>query len=163
MATTANESAGKTTMTLPGDREIQVERIFNAPRERVWRAYTERDLVAKWWGRGNPLDIEKMDVRKDGEWRFIEKADGKSFGFQGRYIEVTPMDRITQTFGWDEMKEGEIVETTEFHDLGDGRTKIVATSRFSSPEDRTSMLNYGMEGGMNESYAALDRLLETIE
>ena len=149
-------------MTLPGDREIHVERIFNAPRDKVWRAYTERDLVAQWWGRGNPLDIEKMDVKAGGRWRFVERFEGGSMGFEGRYIEVTPPDRIVQTFGWDEMKEGEIVETTEFHDLGDGRTKIVATSVFTTAEDRTSMLGYGMEGGMNESYAALDRLLETL-
>ena len=57
------------------------------------------------------------------------------------------------------MEGHELTETTEFHDLGDGRTLIVSTSVFATAEDRTGMLGYGMESGMNESYAALDRVL----
>jgi uncharacterized protein YndB with AHSA1/START domain len=162
MTAQTNEQAGKSTMTLQGDREIRVERIFNAPRDKVWRAYTERDLVAQWWGRGNPLDVEKFDVKPGGSWRFVEKFNGQSMGFEGRFIEVTPPERLVQTFGWDGMKEGEMIDTAEFHDLGEGRTRLVVTSVYATPEDRTAMLNYGMEGGMNESYAALDRLLEKL-
>ena len=160
MNTTAE--AGKTNLTMPGDREIHVERIFNAPRETVWQAYTDPKLVAQWWGRGNKLDVEKMELVKDGRWRFVEHSGEKPFGFEGRYIEVTPPERIVQTFGWDGMEGHEIIETAEFHDLGDGRTKLVATSVFQNAEERTAMLGYGMETGMNESYAALDRLLETL-
>ncbi len=53
-----------------------------------------------------------------------------------------------------------IIETTEFVDPGDGRTKIIARSLFHTTQERDGMLASGMEGGVNESYAALDRLLE---
>ena len=163
MTTQTNEQAGKSTMTLQGDREIRVERIFNAPRDKVWRAYTERELVAQWWGRGNPLDVEKFDLKPGGSWRFVEKFDGKSMGFEGRFIEVTPQERLVQTFGWDGMTEGEMMDTAEFHDLGDGRTKLVNVSLFHTTEERDGMLHSGMETGLNESYAALDDLLARME
>jgi uncharacterized protein YndB with AHSA1/START domain len=80
-------------------------------------------------------------------------------GFEGRYREVTPPDRLVSTFEWDGMPGHVLVETTIFEDMGDGRTRIIATSLFHTTEDRDGMLQSGMEGGMNESYAALDRLL----
>lgn len=54
------------------------------------------------------------------------------------------------------------VSTAEFHDLGDGRTKVVSTMQFYTPEERDGMLQSGMEGGMNASYAALDALLAKL-
>jgi uncharacterized protein YndB with AHSA1/START domain len=64
MTTATNESAARSKVTTPSDREIRVERIFDAPRERVWKAYTEPELVRQWWGRGNKLVIEKMEVER---------------------------------------------------------------------------------------------------
>ena len=84
-------------------------------------------------------------------------------GFEGRYREVTPKDRIVQTFEWDGMPGYVIISTVEFNDLGDGRTKLVTTSLFSNQDERDGFLQSGMEGGMNESYAALDRLLAKSE
>ena len=80
-------------------------------------------------------------------------------GFEGRYREVTPPERIVQTFEWDGMPGYVAMNTLTFEDLGDGRTKLVTTSLFHTGEERDGMLQSGMEGGMNESYAALDRLL----
>ena len=71
-------------------------------------------------------------------------------------------DRLVQTFEWDGMPGYVIINSTTFEDLGDGRTRIVATSLFYTPEERDGMLNSGMEQGLNESYAALDRLLAKI-
>ena len=88
----------KATLTTPSDREIRVERIFNAPRDRVWKAMTDPTLVAQWWGRGNKLVIEKFDLVRGGHWRVVEHADGQTHGFEGRYAEVTPPERIVQTF-----------------------------------------------------------------
>lgn len=147
----------------PSDREIRIERIFNAPRERVWRAFTEPALAAQWWGRGNRLEIEQMDARTGGRWRFIEHAPGEDpQGFSGAYREVTPQERIVQTFEWDGMPGYVALETAEFEDLGEGRTKVTSTSLFFTPEERDGMLQSGMEFGMAESYAALDRLLESM-
>ena len=156
---TTASAAHAHTMTMPGDRDLRVERIFNASRDRVWKAYTDPKLVAQWWGRGNKLDIEVMELKPGGRWRFVEHAGDKPFGFEGEYREITPQDRIVQTFGWDGMPGHSILETAEFHDLGDGRTKVISTSLFVSGEERDQMLGYGMEQGMSESYAALDKLL----
>jgi uncharacterized protein YndB with AHSA1/START domain len=159
MTTATKEGASRATITTPSDREIRIERIFNAPRDRVWRAYTDPKLVAQWWGRGNKLVIERMEVERGGHWRFVEHSKEGSHGFEGRYAEVSPPERIVQTFEWDGMPGHVALETMTLEDLGDGRTKIVATSLFHTTEDRDGMLNSGMEGGLNESYAALDRLL----
>ena len=150
------------TLSTPTDRSIRVERIFDASRDRVWRAYTDPALTAQWWGRGNKLVIEKMEVQRGGHWRYVEHTpDGQVHGFEGRYREVTPQERIVRTFEWDGMPGYTILETVEFTDLGDGRTRVVMTSLFFAPEERDGMLHSGMEGGMAQSFAALDRLLAT--
>jgi uncharacterized protein YndB with AHSA1/START domain len=146
-------------MTTPGDRTIHVERTFNATRERVWKAYTDPKLLAQWWGRGNQVDIERYEFEKGGHYRFVEHSDHGSHGFEGRYREITPMERISMTFEWDGMPGHPCVTTAEFHDLGDGRTKVVSTMQFYTPEERDGMMHSGMEGGMAQSYAALDALL----
>ena len=152
------------TVTTPTDRTILIECIFDAPRERVWRACTDPKLVSQWWGRGNKLVVEKMELKRGGHWRYVEHApDGSVNGFEGRYREITPMDRVVQTFEWDGMPGHVIIETIEFIDLGNGKTKVVNTSLFHSTEERDGMLQSGMEGGLNESYAALDKLLATLD
>lgn len=158
-----NATAERAIVTKPADREIRIERTFNAARDRVWDAHTDPALVAQWWGRGNKLTVEKMDVRRGGHWRYVEHHDGGTDGFEGRYREVTPKDRIVQTFEWDGMPGHTILNTLEFTDLGNGRTRLVTTSLFFTTDERDGMLNAGMEGGMNESYLALDRLLAKSE
>jgi uncharacterized protein YndB with AHSA1/START domain len=159
---TATQSARKATVTTPTDREIRIERVFDAPRDRVWRAFTDPKLIAQWWGRGNKLVIEKFEVERGGHWRFVEHGPEGKHGFEGRYREVTPQDRIVQTFEWDGMPAYVIVETIEFTDLGDGRTKVLNVSLFHTTEERDGMLQSGLEEGLNQSYAALDRLLATL-
>src|SRR5688572_16171559 len=161
MTATAKQdrAAEKATVTTPTDREIHVVRIFNAPRDRVWRAMSDPSLVAQWWGRGNKLVIEKFEMKRGGHWRFVEHSDGATHGFEGRYREVTPPERVVQTFEWDGMPGHVTVEHVTLEDLGDGRTKVINLSQFHTPEERDGMLQSGMEGGLNESYAALDALL----
>jgi len=146
-------------ISTPTDREIRIERVFDAPRERVWRAFTDPALVAQWWGRGQKLVIERMEVERGGHWRYVERGPDGVHGFEGRYREVTPPERLVQTFEWDGMPGHVVIETAIFEDLGDGRTKVVNTSLFHTTEERDGMLQSGMEQGLNESYAALDRLL----
>jgi len=152
----------KAAITTPADREVRIERIFDAPRDKVWRAVTDPTLVAKWWGRGNRLDIERMEVKRGGHWRFVEHAHGETHGFEGRYREVVPPSRIERTFEWDGMPGHVAVETMTLEDLGDGRTRLVSLSLFHTTEDREGMLQSGMESGVNESYAALDEVLESL-
>jgi uncharacterized protein YndB with AHSA1/START domain len=146
----------------PSDREIVVERVFDAPRDVVWQAFTKPELVAQWWGRGNQLVIEKLELRPGGRWRFVEHADDGVHGFEGHYREVTPPERLVATFGWDGMPGHAVLDTTTFEDLGDGRTKVISHSLFDTSEERDAMLGFGMEKGLSESYAALDPLLATL-
>jgi uncharacterized protein YndB with AHSA1/START domain len=149
-------------VTTPGEREIRIERVFDAPRERVWRAFTDPALVAQWWGRGHKLVIERMEVERGGHWRYLEHAPDGIHGFEGRYREVSPPERLVQTFEWDGMPGHVAIETAIFEDLGDGRTRVVNASLFHTTEERDGMLSSGMEQGLNESYAALDRLLARL-
>ena len=159
MSTTTQQSGVRATITTPAEREIRIERIFNAPRSRVWRAFTDPDQLKQWWGRGNDLEIVRMEVEPGGHWRYIEHTPDGDHGFEGRYGEIVPEERIVMTFEWDGMPTHLSLETVEFEELGDGRTRIINTSLFLTTEDRDGMLQSGMEEGLNQSYAALDRLL----
>jgi uncharacterized protein YndB with AHSA1/START domain len=150
-------------VTTPSDREIRTERIFNASRDRVWRAMTDPTLVAQWWGRGNKLVIERMEVERGGHWRYVEHGPDGVHGFEGRYREVTPPERIVQTFEWDGMPGYVAVNTMTLEDLGDGRTKVVVTTLFHTTQERDGMLRSGMEHGLNQSYAALDTVLASLK
>jgi uncharacterized protein YndB with AHSA1/START domain len=148
------------TITTPAEREIHIERVFDAPIARVWQVFTDPDLVAQWWGGGEKLIVERMEVERGGHWRFVVLGPEGSDGFEGRYREVVPQERVVQTFEWDGMPGHVAVETATFTDLGDGRTRVTTTSLFHTVEERDGMLNSGMEHGLNASYAALDALLD---
>lgn len=162
--TTMKQSAPapKATITTPSDREIRIERTFNAPRDRVWKAMTDPALLAQWWGRGNKVVIEKFEFERGGHWRFVEHSDHGVHGFEGRYREIAPPERLVYTFEWDGMPGHVAIEHVTLEDLGDGRTKIVSVSLFHTTEERDGMLSSGMETGLNESYAALDRVLDAM-
>ena len=162
MTSAANPSIAAK-VTTPTDREIRIERTFDAPRELVWRAMTDPELVAQWWGRGNKLVIERMEVNKGGHWRFVEHSADGVHGFEGRYREVTPPERLVYTFEWDGMPAYVVIETVTLEDIGSGRTRVVNTSLFHTTQERDGMLSSGMKTGMDQSFEALDRLLASLE
>jgi uncharacterized protein YndB with AHSA1/START domain len=151
------------TVTTPTDREIHIERVFDAPRDKVFAAFTNPELIPEWWGpRGTTTIVDEMDVRPGGSWRFVGRgADGSETAFRGTYREITAPERIVQTFEWEGMPGHVSVETAVFEDLGD-RTRLVATSLFHTSEERDGMLHSGMEGGMNETYDRLDEVLARL-
>ena len=155
-------ATSKTRINTLRERTIVCEREFDAPRDRLWRAHTDPKQLAQWWGRGNKLDVEAFELRKNGRWRFVEHdaEEGKN-GFEGHFREVTPMDRIVQTFEWDGMRGYTILNSLEFLDAPGGRTRLLTTSLFFTNEERDGFLKSGFEGGINESYDALDRLLSS--
>ena len=157
------QHAPTATITTPTDREIHIERVFEAPRDRVFAVYIDPALIPEWWGpRGTTTIVDKMDVRPGGDWRFVSRdADGSETAFRGTYREISPPERIVQTFEWEGMPGHICVETATFEDLGD-RTKVTTTSIFHTTEERDGMLNSGREGGMNETYQRLDELLERL-
>jgi uncharacterized protein YndB with AHSA1/START domain len=151
------------TVTTPADREIRIEREFDAPRDRVFALMTDPKLIPEWWGpRSTTTTVDEMDVRAGGRWRFIARdADGTETAFRGTYREVTPPERIVQTFEWEGMPGHVSVETATFEDLGD-RTRVVTVSIFHTAEERDGMLASGMERGMNETYERFDELLARL-
>jgi len=102
----------------------------------VWKALTDPKLVALWWGRGNKLVIEQMVVERGGHWRFVEHSPHGVHGFEGRYREVKPIERVVRTFEWDGMPGHVAIETATLEDLGDGRTKLVSVSLFHTTQER---------------------------
>lgn len=162
MTTTADKKPAPAIVTTPGERDIHIERIFHAPRERVWRAMIDPQLLAQWWGRGNKLDVEVWEPKRGGHWRFVEHGPEGDAGFEGRFREVTPQSRIAQTFEWDGMPGYVLVQTMTLEDLGDGRTKLVIDCLFHTQEERDGMVRSGMAAGMNQSYEALDRVLANL-
>jgi uncharacterized protein YndB with AHSA1/START domain len=149
----------KHTLSTPSDREIRVERVFEASRERVWKAMTQPELLAQWWGRGNKLDVITYEPVRGGHWRFVEHSEGQQHGFEGRFGEIVPMESVRQTFEWDGMPTHVILEQMKLEDAGPGRTRLVTVSLFMTKEDRDGMMMSGMEDGMAQGYAALDALL----
>jgi uncharacterized protein YndB with AHSA1/START domain len=151
-------------VTPSGDREIHTERWFDAPRERVWQAFTDPELIAQWWGlRSSTTIVEEMDVRPGGKWRFIERENDESeMGFYGEFREISKPESLTWTFAWDGMPGHASVETVTFTEH-DGGTLVSTVTVFDSREDRDGMIESGMEGGMRETYDRLAELLAKVE
>jgi uncharacterized protein YndB with AHSA1/START domain len=151
------------TLTTPGDREIRVEREFDAPLERVFATYLDPELIPQWWGpRDTTTTVDRMDVRPGGDWRFeVRTGDGDETAFRGTYREIVENEKIVQTFEWEGMPGHVSVETATFEDLG-GRTRVTTSSIFDTPEDRDGMIASGMEKGMAETYARLDEVLARV-
>lgn len=158
---TIEERAQKATVTTPSEREIHVERIFDAPRDRVFAVYTDPELVSEWWGpHGTTTRVDYMEPVTGGRWRFlVQRSDGSETGFLGAFREVSGPERIVQTFEWEGMPGHVSVDSVEFEDLGDGRTKLTSVSTFHSSDERDGMLGSGMEQGLNETYERLEELL----
>lgn len=160
---TDDQQAAGTTVSTPSDREIVAERVFDAPRERVFAAYTNPELIPEWWGpRGVTTTVDKMDPRPGGDWRFISTDPEGETAFRGTYREITPPELVSETFEWEGMPGHVLVESAAFDDLG-GRTKVTTTLLFHTTEERDGMLSSGMESGMSESHDRLAELLARTE
>lgn len=153
-------AANKTTFRKEGDREIVAERIFNAPREKVYETMLDPELVPQWWGRRqDTTTVDKFDPREGGDWRFVTSGEDGEHAFRGTIRKLVPPETIEQTFEWEGMPGYVCVETATLEDLGDGRTKLVNVSLFHTTEERDGMLASGMETGANELHDRLEELL----
>lgn len=159
----AAKSSEGFTVSTPSDREIQMERVLDAPRELVFKALTDPELIPKWWGRRkDTTTVDKMEVRPGGAWRFTTTADdGDNHAFRGEIREIVPPERIVQTFEWEGLPGHISVDTLTLEEQ-DGKTKVMIVSTFDSTEDRDGMLQSGMEGGANETWDRLEELLATM-
>ena len=150
------------TITTPSDREIRIERGFAAPRDQLWKALTQADLLSQWWGRGNPVTVERIEPQRGGRWRFVEQSDAGPQGFEGRFREVEPPVRLVETFEWDGMPGHVAIQSMSLEQLGDGKTTLVTVMTFHTTEERDGMLAAGMEDGLGKSYRALDDVLARL-
>lgn len=147
----------------PGAHQLSYERVFQATPDLVYRAFTEADLVRRWWGGNDEVVVDALEARPGGVWRFHSKRDdGTEFGFHGVFHDLVPGERIVQTFEYEGMPGHVLLETMAFTDQGDGTTKLTASSIFQTVEDRDGMIAAGMESGMNDSLAQLDKVLASL-
>ncbi|HUP26816.1 MAG TPA: SRPBCC family protein [Chloroflexia bacterium] len=154
----------KTNLTAePGKHDLVVTRTFDAPRDLVFKAYTDPDIVSRWMGPSRlTMKIDKMDVRPGGAWRYTHsEEDGTEYGFRGVYHDVVAPEKVVGTFEFEGVPGHVALETTTFEDQG-GKTRLTVKSVYQSVEDRDGMLQSGMEGGMNESWARLDEVLAQL-
>jgi len=141
--------------------EVTQERIFDAPIERLWRAYTDPEQIPKWWGPAYlKTVVDKMEVRVGGKWRFIQtEPSGKEHAFNGVYKVVDKPTRLSDTFEYEPVPGHILLETFMFEE--DGRkTKLTAISKFASIEDLEGMMAMDMQEGATESQERLAKLVE---
>jgi uncharacterized protein YndB with AHSA1/START domain len=139
---------------------VRITREFDAPPAKVFRAHTDPDLVVQWLGpRGTEMRIDHYDCRTGGSYRYVHVSDGEEYGFRGCFHEVRPSEVIVQTFTFEGEPDGVALERLVLEDLGDGRTRLTATSLVDSFEGRDAVLASGMQDGLRQSYERLDELL----
>ena len=151
MTATAGPAAGTT---------LRITRVIDAPRERVFRAWTDPDLVREWFG--GPVartSGAELDVRVGGTFRieFESRAGSEVWCCLGSYVEVAPPERLVYTFSWEGPRVSEIAEslvTVEFRDLGESTEVTIIHER-----NRTRAVRDFHEGGWRSS---LDRLAELL-
>jgi len=155
---------GAMTVTVISDLEIQLTRVFNAPRELVFEAHSTCEHVRHWWGtRGHTMVTCEMDFRTGGRWRFVlRKANGNEYAFRGEFREIVAPERIVQTFEYEGDPGIVSVETLVFTEE-QGRTTLIATETVSSIQARDAMLQGGMEQGAAESYDRLETYLASSD
>ena len=161
MATKGETTMAKTEYVIePGRQDITSTIILDAPRELVFKAYTDPELFARWWGpRRYKNEIDKFESRSGGSWRVVQVgADGTRHGFRGVNHDVVAPERICATFEYEGFPRHVALQTATFEALGN-KTRLVAHIVFESVMDRDGMVASGMQEGADES---MDRLAELL-
>jgi len=159
-ATTHPETTIESDPTVP---LVRIVREFDAPPEKVFRAHTDPDLIAQWLGpRDLEMTVDHYDCRTGGSYRYVHKRGDEEYGFHGSFHEVRPSELIVQTFTFEGVPDGVALEKLVLEDLGNGRTRLTATSLVDSFEGRDAFVASGMETGVVEGYERLDEVLATL-
>lgn len=148
-----------------GTQNVVISRIFNAPRELVFKTYTDPATVPDWWGpKRYTTTVDQMDVKKGGIWRYIQRdAEGNVFAFNGVYHEVGSPERLINTFEVESFPGFIGLVTILFEELPDGRTKFTETTVYQSTEAREGMIKAGMSEGAIELFDRLEELLDKLQ
>ena len=162
MVTITEQFRNDTTTVRSEGADLVWERVFDAPRELVWRAFMDPQRIPRWWGpHGSTATVVEMDVRPGGTWRFISRAPGRDdVPFTGEYLEIDPPASFRQTFivDIDGMREHVGIESFSFVEI-DGKTKLTSRSHFPSAEELESALATGMIAGGVETWDRFAALL----
>jgi len=157
MATTTNSA----TVTLPTDEQILVVREFDAPRELVYRAYTEPELVKRWWpGKRGEMTTAEIDLRVGGAWRYVMIAEGGfEVAFHGEFREIVPNERLVNTEVYEGAPPGTGPALVTVELAGDaGRTRLQMLMELEDRETRDAIIESGMEGGLQEGLDLLEEI-----
>jgi uncharacterized protein YndB with AHSA1/START domain len=155
--------SGKATVTLPTDEQILITREFDAPRHLVWKAWTEPELIGRWWsGNRGETTVAEIDLRVGGTWRCVMVTDdGFVAAFHGEYREIVPNERIVATEVYEGMPEAEALNTVTFAEA-DGRTTLTMLVEHASKEARDAHIASGMETGMREAMDMLEGVANAL-
>jgi uncharacterized protein YndB with AHSA1/START domain len=150
------------------DREIMVSRVFNAPRELVWRAMTDPQHVVHWWGPGGfTTTIEKMDVRPGGVWQHtMHGPDGTDYPNRSVFKEVVEPERIVYSHGG--RRAGgpgvSFVATWTFEAVAPNQTRLTGRMVFPSAADRDFVAReFGAVEGAHQTFARLAEYLPKVQ
>lgn len=151
----------------PGKQDVTIIREFDAPRELVFRAHEDPELIKQWLGpKDRIVKIDYYNSKSGGSYRYtIHDKSGKEIAaFNGAIHEVTKPERIIQTFEFEGLPErGHVtLDCMTFEVLPGNRTRAISHSVCRSQSDRDAMMASGMEKGINEGYTKLDELLTTL-
>jgi uncharacterized protein YndB with AHSA1/START domain len=159
-------TSGTATVELPADDQILITREFDAPKHLVYRAYTTPELVKRWWsGQRGEVTLVEIDLRVGGRWRFVMVAgEGFEVAFHGEYQEIVPDERLVSTEIYEIPEQGDSPPTlnTATFTESDGRTTLTVLVQCPSKELRDTIVDSGMEGGMQESMDALERVAVSL-
>jgi uncharacterized protein YndB with AHSA1/START domain len=165
MATKGEKTMPKTEYVIEaGKQDIITTIVLDAPRELVFKAYTDPELFAQWWGpRRYKNEIDTFDSRTGGSWRVVQVGDdGSRHAFRGVNHDVVAPERICATFEYEGVPGHVALQTATFEPMGN-KTKLVAHLVFESVMDRDGMVASGMQEGADESMDRLSELLEKMK
>lgn len=156
------KNTGTLKVTTPTEREIVLTRVFDAPCNLVFDAYTKPELLKRWFGpRGWSLAVCEVDLKVGGTWRFVVRGpNGADMGMGGVYREIVPSERLVSTESFDDYP-GESLNTLILSEK-EGKTSLTCTILYQSKEIRDAVVNSGMEHGAAESFDKLAEYLTSI-
>jgi uncharacterized protein YndB with AHSA1/START domain len=148
----------------PGLPFIDTERELDAPRELVFRAWTEPELLKQWLGpKRLTMRVDEWDCRDGGRYRYVHvEEDGTEYGFHGVFHGDQTPDGMLQTFEFEGAPGHVSLDKLVLEDLGGGRTLVRTHSVYQTVEARDAMVQSGMADGMGQGYEQLDELLARL-
>ncbi|MFD9893882.1 SRPBCC family protein [Amycolatopsis sp. NPDC059027] len=159
----AETNADPTQVTLPSDDQILVTREFDAPRQLVYRAWTEPELVKRWWcGHYGTVTVAEIDPVAGGRWRYvIAVPESGEAGFHGEYREIVPGERIVTT-EVPEAADAVTRLTTITFTEADGRTTLTYHVSAGNREERDAIIASGLEIGLREQLEVLEKVIAEL-